>query len=243
MTVFLHIGDIHYVFDDYTHDIMKNFFGKIIPQCDVLLIGGDVISHSQLQWESILSMIQARFPKQRKFFVMGNHDYWGFTNYHFNMSNINNLLKQYGIEHLEGNEINMIDDIALFGFGGWYGSSDPPSRDYEYIPKFLFGKSITSEQLSFHDRLYQKAEYMRKQILEHLPKYKKSIILTHFEPNTHPMGAPAHWMDEFRDKAQERLVLCCGHSHMRVEAHSGAFTHYNHGSDYNSPDYIKFELF
>ena len=239
MIDFLHIGDLHYGFDDYTPKIVETFI-QDLPDCDVLLIGGDVISHSQLQWDAILRLIHERFPKALKIMVMGNHDYWGMTNYQRDMNEVMRLLKQYKIFNIElqGQPL-IVDDIAIFGFSGWYSSSEPPSRDMDYIPKFLMGKNTDT---TFHDLLYMKALARKEEICQLLPQHKKSVILTHFEPNNHPMGSPEEWIIDFRQHEQEGLVLCCGHTHCFNELHDEAFTLYNHGSDYNNPKYIEFRL-
>jgi len=245
MIDFLHIGDLHYGFDDYTPKIVETFI-QDLPDCDVLLISGDIISHKQDQWDAVLKLIHEKFQKSLKIMVMGNHDYWGMSNYQKDMNEVMRLLKQYKIFNIElqGQPLIIDNDNAIFGFSGWYSSQEPPSSDMDYIPKYLLGKEIDkfSTVINFHDIFYRRALAKKDEICQLLPHYKKSVILTHFEPNTHPMGSPEEWIMDFRQHEQERLILCCGHSHCFNELHDKAFTLYNHGSDYNNPRYIEFKL-
>lgn len=240
----VHTGDIHYGCTSDSHKIIEAFV-KDLPECDVLLLGGDIISHSQLQWEAILDLISSRYDGKETFkmFVMGNHDYWGMKNYEKDFTHIMQLMRQHKIYLPEEQGMPLIfDDIAFYGFGGWYACNEPPSTDLEYIPKFLLGKGLKGD-MGIHDLLFRKAVDSKNKIVEMLPHYKKSVIFTHFEMNTHIMGAPLEWLEDFREQEQERLIVCVGHSHIFEACHKGKhFSLYNHGSDYNEPRYNQFDI-
>jgi len=238
MVKVVHIGDLHYGFEEKTYAIISEFI-KRLPTSDVLLIGGDVISHRQSQWDDVLKLISTEHPNSLKLSVLGNHDFWDMKNYQTGMTELLRKFKKNKIIYMEREEPQIVGDVAFMGFDGWYALSEPPSNDSDRIPTFLLGKR---SELGMHGFFYRKAVVKKDEIEKQLPLYKKSVVLTHFEPNLHPMGAPIDWIDDLRKFEQEQLVLCVGHTHHKREEIDGKFRLYNHGSDYNFPAYIEFSV-
>jgi len=233
MTKFLLLGDIHYRFNNNS-SIIESFIETLPMEIDVVLNTGDTISHDQSQWDGILNAMRRHFPDIPILTVLGNHDYWSDRQMTFLQLQLNRrrLFRKYNINYLEDSPV-IIDGIAIFGFDGWYWSADPPSNDDQYIYRKI-------NDAPFNGYFLSKAEYQLSYILKKIPRYKKTVIVTHFDPNDEQMGASSLWLEKIKEKAQGELVFCCGHTHRQKDEIHGNLRILNAGGDYNIPAYSMF---
>jgi predicted phosphodiesterase len=243
MVKILQMADLHYGFGglDHSREIFNDFFSSLQEEKDIdaVILPGDIISHSQSQWDGILSMIRGTFPTQPILIVMGNHDYWsdpsldGKLPFHQMELNRAKALRKFKIIYLEHHDF-VINDIHIFGFDGWYGTAAPPSNDYNYIPKYI-------NMVPFNDWFFDRATKRVAEIVKMVNNVKKTVVVTHFEPNDESMGAPADWLDQIKRVNRGNMVFCCGHTHRRkCYQENNTFRFINSGGDYNQPDYTTF---
>jgi len=224
-------SDLHYGYTDNTHNILGRFYGKFRGNIDYVIIAGDIISHEQSQWDSALKLLRSYFDCPI-LTVLGNHDLWQSNK---KMDTIWSLkekilskFKLYDITYLPSNPL-IEKEFKIYGFDGWYGKSDPPSRDLEYMPD-------TIEGIHTHEYLKKKA----KEQLEVIPNKDskvQQIVVTHFDFNAHPMSADSRWLDILNKKAD---ILCVGHSHQHRFETIMDMQIINPGSDYDKPDMLYF---
>lgn len=242
MTKFLITSDLHYGFNNENCEIIMDFI-ESLPNVDAVLIAGDIISHDQNQWEDILELLRIRYNKTPILMVMGNHDYWS-TNKDFisDQRNRIKLFNKWNITNLEENNMyncEMINDIPVFGFAGWYGNHEPPSNDKLFIPKYI-GSCKTFDYISITS--YKNFERCLLGLSKLDTKYIKSVVITHFEPNSHVMGASVEILDKIKKYKRKEMVFCCGHSHIYRQEEQDGFRLYNPGGDYNIPKYCVFDV-
>lgn len=234
MTKICLLSDLHYGFDSKTHIIISDFFNRMkAKKPDILLIAGDIISHMQCQWRGILKILRTYFPEIPILIVKGNHDYWD-GDYSFgrfcDLAEFHRrMFHDYNVTYLE-TEHYETDELVIYGFDGWYGSTEPPSNDTSYIGEVINGTPM-------HRYMWYKGWIA----LNNIPfkTKKKTIIVSHFELNTHSMGGDIALLPDIKSKAD---IFCVGHSHQEVNTTDGELQIYNCGSDYNKPNYILFEV-
>lgn len=160
--------------------------------------------------------------------VLGNHDFWDINKKPIweTKKYIFKLFDTYDITYLPNNPVEE-DIFNIYGFDGWYGSSNPPSNDLNFMCQL-------TEGINTHDCLKHESEIQ----IKNLPnkKYiKEHIVVTHFDFTDHPMSADKKWLGGLDVKAD---ILCVGHSHKAKENYRGMMKIINPGSDYDKPKYV-----
>jgi len=220
-------GVLKRILESMFNDLKKENF-------DIIVLAGDIISHTQHQWKPILKLIREYFPDDTILAVMGNHDYWQEKielSIKQTIEHQRRMLNEYNIIYLS--DMPYVDDgITVYGFDGWYGSTHPPSNDQYHMPKF-------ADKMDVNTFLFERSEELLNNIPDKStddPEYKV-VIVTHFELNDESMGGPFQWLDIIRDKADLLLV---GHSHRscdKILSGYGGLRMVNCGSDYYYPRY------
>ena len=216
--------DLHYGCSNKTREILNRFYENI-KNPDYLIIAGDVISHKQAQWEPALKQLREHFDCPI-LIVMGNHDLWQYVYKRDTLWGIKKKImtkfSQYDITYLPHNPV-IEDNFKIYGFDGWYGKSDPPSRDLEYLPS-------TIEGIKTHD-------YLKMKGLEQLNMIPdkgeiQQIVVTHFGYTGNSMSGDSRWLDILNRKCD---ILCVGHSHQHRFENMMDMQILNSGSDYDDP--------
>jgi len=225
-------GDLHYGFSYKTHDILQKFYEKIEQNNpDYFIICGDIISHKQTQWEPSLKQLRKNFDCPI-LVVLGNHDLWQHKHKTETLWELKRKIltkfKEYDITYLPHEPI-INEDFKIYGFDGWYGKTDPPSRDLEYMPHMVEG-------INTHEYLRKKSGIEQMGMIPEKTEVQQ-IVVTHFDYTGHPMSAEIKWLDILNKKCD---VLCVGHSHKQRFDNIMDMQIINSGSDYDKPDVVKF---
>lgn len=222
-------SDLHSGFSYRTHDILDKFYASVQKEnADYLVIAGDIISHSQSQWDPTLVQLRDHFDIPI-LVVLGNHDVWqdGHNKSLWSTrKKIFDKFEKYDITYLPDNPV-VEDDFRIYGFDGWYKSSNPPSKDKYYL-------STLTEGINTHD--YIRKRWGKDQLSIIPKKDRHQIVVTHFDFTDHPMSADSGWLNEINTKAD---VLCVGHSHIQRFDEIMDMQIINTGSDYDDPKYVR----
>lgn len=246
-------SDTHYGFSHKTHKRHENFLREVKrvieeQHVDVVLHAGDWTSMRQDQFRRTMAMFRRELGDDVIIAaVRGNHDFWDLKKggrkmqrkhlYGELMRMHQEWFEAYNIIHL-GTSTLTHEDIHIVGFDGWYGSSNPPTNDEQWMIRDVEGCPIMTY-------LSNKAHKDLDMLLQRdYSKYRKVICVSHFPPFSGDwkgkgMSANFNFFEPMREKFD---VLCFGHSHRRVEREENGTWIYNAGSDYDQPRYLIFEV-
>jgi len=231
-------GDLHYGFNEKTHNKFTKFVNKLNKlDFDILIDTGDLASNRQRQLYRALEILQENItvPIIR---VNGNHDYWCDKD-EYKMSLFELLEQQrewyrkFGIYYLQDEPFELGDYIFL-GYDGWYESIHPPSNDQN-----------RSFSTLCHCQMRERAYQSFRDVMDTDTGDKTVVIATHFSPYYRggdlwqDMSAPAFMMPELTKKAQ---IVCFGHCHMETQFIENECVVVNAGSDYNDMKYKMIEI-
>lgn len=182
-----YISDLHLDFyNDMNRSYKEDIWKKLHPnkQSEILIIAGD-IGHNNSQNIEFLKKATTFYPYV--LFVLGNHDYYTFTNQNYidRISEMKNL-KIEGLFNLDGNVIN-INGINFGGADGWYDGTYSKQVlktiiDVDFL--WQFGMNDSKLIRENNDRL---KSFMPLFVLEYqkiLKIHKKTdIMITHVSPD------------------------------------------------------------
>ncbi len=160
--------------------------------------------------------------------VLGNHDYWdckkefrSFADLHHK---IQEWAKAYKITLLDGDSTH-INNIGIFGFMGWYGSTPLGSNDRFNITNWVDTDIYLRENAREN---YKKALQSTAQIcVTHFPPYS-------IDPRWAGFCANQMYLDPL---CSHFTFLFCGHSHQNEIFFRNGCEVVNCGSDYDQPRY------
>jgi predicted phosphodiesterase len=222
-------SDLHYGVTDSTSYILDEFYrGVLKDEPDYLIIAGDIISHEQKQWDEAFRQLRSYFSVPI-LTVLGNHDLWqsyGKKSIWQLRTDIITKMKKYDITYLPDDPV-LEETFRIYGFDGWYGCSEPPSRDLEFMHSMIEG-------VPTHN-------YLKKQSLRQLLSIPKKsdvqqVVVTHFDYTSSDMSADTKWLNLIDERAD---ILCVGHSHIHRFDNMMSMQIVNCGSDYDKPKKIK----
>ena len=258
-------SDLHYGCAPNNANKLNKFFQKLAntvkeEKVDLVILAGDLASTRQRQFKKCLELANTLLPCNIAV-VRGNHDLWDGEDRKDDRANCRTyaemdneqkaFMKTLGIHHLEEGPMEF-DDVLICGFDGWYGNANPPTNDKYWMPQ-------THEGCPIMTYLSNRAwKYFDKCLELDTSKYRKSVIVTHFNPYIFGKGyrgyvpdpeidflmsANPKFLDEIRGKFD---VLCCGHTHAFKddidESGDKPLRILNSGSDNNQPKYLLFEV-
>jgi predicted phosphodiesterase len=241
-------SDLHYGCTGNSVNKIQKMFKRLAQRdFDVLILAGDLASHTQHQYKRCLETARDIFPDKPILTVRGNHDMWDgmhrkdqdserrmlyqIYDYHEKIYKFNN------IHHLD--EPYKIGDVTLFGFDGWYHVSDPGTNDKRWMPLIHEGCPTGSylSAKSFKDF---------ERVLDQYDKEKntKNILVSHFpsitiENDRHDFNASPRFLPEIKERFD---IVCYGHSHRFMDQTEDDTRFLNSGSDYGKPKYLVFEI-
>lgn len=264
---FILSSDLHVGRDGKTHSRFLKFLKRIVEptikreNTQALLLAGDLVSHRQEQLEYFYNMIR-QFVDIPVVACYGNHDWWvqhdaykqRITNYEDILNFRQELHQKFDIWYVEDGPF-FIGDVAIAGFDGWYGHNRPHfydwgrdddgnlvqkrfgTNDRDNMPIFgptgvLFDYLVQKAHKDFEKLLYQDIQAKKKICITHFPPYCDNIKFKTFCANQNMLEPITQKFD----------VLCCGHSHRRVDFVENNCRVLNSGSDYNQPRMIEFSL-
>jgi predicted phosphodiesterase len=262
-------SDTHYGYDHRTHKIHEKFLGELSDSCakhkvDLLVHAGDWIADNQHQLPRTWKMFRKFLGNIPILAVTGNHDlwdrdYWGsplkkrsFCRHPSGMS-LNQMASQHIEWSLESN-IHLLqdnpffkDDFIFYGFNGWYGNSNPPTNDSNYMSPF-YESAPTSLYLS--NQAYKQLD---KIILESNTqnKDKKKVCVTHMPPYSKDARYEVFCANNsFLDPIAENFdLLIVGHSHQTEDWMYNSLRVVNPGTyfdpisgGYNKPKFVIIDL-
>lgn len=233
-------SDLHYGCTGNSANKIQKMFHKLNQSdFDVLILNGDLASHTQYHYKRCLET--AREIIDRPILtVRGNHDLWDGLHRKDKLSNTRNLgqiyqeheqlYKDLDIEHLDTPFVQ--GDISIFGFDGWYHKSDPGTNDEKWMPRDYQGCQtmtyLAGNSFKDFDRVLDQYDVF---------KGTTNIIVSHFPmiqgPNDrHEFNASPRFWPEVKDRFD---IACFGHSHRFMNEMVDGCRVVNCGSDYGSP--------
>lgn len=237
-------SDTHYGMDGKTHGKHDRFWRdvkKTIKAEDVkaLVWAGDLSATKQSQLTRTVQHAREHVDIPI-LLVRGNHDFW---DYPFNRSfgELQNdhriLFEKYNVYHLEWGPTT-VEDVVFCGWDGWYGMSNPPTNDSNFMFRDAEGCPM---HVFMSNRAWKQFEDVMSVPVE---QYRAAVAVTHFNPYC----VDRKWEDmcanlKFYDIVKEKFdVFCCGHNHQRKDRVEDGCRVLNSGSDYNSPKFLTFEV-
>ena len=225
------VSDLHYGFNNKTHEIHVQFFKKLREACDVskvdaLIHCGDWIANNQHQMPRAFKMLRGAMGELPILGVFGNHDNWSADFWLKRKSYCSALermsLHEMAIQHhtwadeykihlLQRNPYFHGTEVAIYGFNGWYGLSSPNTNDaanmplmYESSPALVYLSHEAGKELGFVLDEVEKIPFpIKKVCVTHFPSYSH-------DPNHEIYCANISHMDFITDKFD---LLLHGHSH------------------------------
>lgn len=209
---------------------------------DLLIHAGDWTSHAQHQFRQSLEMFR-EYLKCPIVAVRGNHDFWQTPNnqpfYRTEtvLETHNKWFEEFNIHHVSKGPFE-IQDWTVYGFDGWYASTNPPTHDKDYLP-LMTNEYVTMEWFT------RKAHTDLVNMLDLKGKDKnKKICVSHFPPFTEDqryaiLCANLNYLDVLADNFE---FLIFGHSHRACDWRFRDTRIVNPGSDYNRPIYKIIEI-
>jgi predicted phosphodiesterase len=223
-----------------SYNIIHDFITDINEENpDILIIAGDLISHSQIQLEKLFKIIRSIIPSNPILIVRGNHDFWCYgkeikINNYEELDKFQKLLfKKYNIQYLQDNPY-IKDNVNIYGWDGWY-KEEPMSNDFRYMFNLYDG-------IHFHDKLRSISHEKFTNIINTVNKDKGiNIVVTHFNLIGQYRDRALYKMDgdfKYMDIIKEKFDYCIfGHSHKEFNEKIGNCKVLNSGSDYLIPQY------
>ena len=187
-----HLSDLHAGFSTKTVDIHDKFFDENqdeINLCDVIIIAGDLISHSQHSFKTLFRTIRKYYLSKPVLCVSGNHCFWDYNKnkkwqplYSELMEGQEKYYQEFDIHHLQYHGSVEILGAKIWGFNGWYGKANPQTNDYMHMRTYW---STDLGGVRPNDYLTKIAYEQFDKILADSNNYEgKKVIVTHFPPMT-----------------------------------------------------------
>lgn len=241
-------SDTHYGLDKNTHRIHEKWLKKLAQEITdkdikVFIHAGDWSCNKQDQFYRTMKMFRKHISIPIVC-VRGNHDLWqykpfeGPKMYGEMMRTHEEWFKELNIHHLESGPF-YIDDVAIYGFDGWYYSSNPPTNDLERMNFHDIEGAPAMPYLS--SRAHKKLDAL---LQVDTTMYRKSVLVTHHGPYTDDLKYKEFCanMNFFEPIVEKYDFFCNGHSHHFTDQVYGKCRVLNSGSDYNEPAYLVFEV-
>jgi len=242
-------ADLHSGFSSKTYRIHEKFFDEINNDgIDVLVVAGDIISHKQEQWKTILRLLRESFPGIPILCVRGNHDWWiteqdiRFKGIPHRMDDLDEyqkgLFKKYSIHYLEGNPY-VEGDVAVYGWDGWY-QKIPMSNDLSRMVEGYRGAEL-------HNFMSSKAHKNFGKMLDGIDSSKKTVVVTHHNlirqfvdeyPDMQMHGNLSH-IDFLKDEVN---YVIFAHTHRPLDLMLGKCHVINPGGEYDKPKHYLLEI-
>lgn len=144
---------------------------------DILICAGDWCSFDYKEMEIPFKIIRSRHQFLPILTVLGNHCYWT-TDHFISLDELidqqSELMNKYNIHYLEQNPF-IKDNIAVFGYDGWYIQENKKSKDSSMIPiKCSSGNSFQQLKRKEQNGMYH--------ILDNIDNHKDKtrLCVTHF---------------------------------------------------------------
>lgn len=238
-------SDTHSGASRETHKILSRFFESMEEdkEWDVLILAGDLGIATFDHFLTLLNMVKVHI-KRPVVAVRGNHDLWDKRKYNLQatIKYGSEKFAEYGIHHLESGPY-IKDGVAFVGWDGWYNMFIRGRNEWNFIPHYTAG-------LHTHDFLKNREDKEFQRVLDELEQHKdkKRVVVTHMPPFKESQVWDPLW-DEHAGNPRfisflegNADVLCYGHTHLAHEEVIKGIRVYNSGSDYDEPNYIKFEV-
>jgi predicted phosphodiesterase len=257
--------DTHYGFDARTHKIHEKFLAKVKETCDLekvdaLIHSGDWIANNQHQLPRTWKMFRKFLGDLPILTVLGNHDFWQQEVWNSKKSfykkdkitNIPDMVEQH-YEWASENKIHLLqgnpyikDDVAFYGFNGWYNHPNPPTNDainmckmYETAPTGLYFSYQANKELEKILIDVDQHTIKKKVCVTHFPPYSKN-------PNYEIYCANTSYLDFISEKFD---LLIVGHSHQTEDWISNSCRVVNAGTNfdkfsggYNKPNFLIIDI-
>jgi len=273
--------DTHYGFTNRTHKIHEKFLRRLSAACekekvDAFIHCGDWVITDQHQLKRTWKMFRDALGDMPIFTVLGNHDHWNkeifsvalrkriYAKYPLldNYMAIENQWREWAGEYdiflMEDSHWSN-DEVAIFGFNGWYDEIPVNTNDSNFMPK-------RHHEVPIDTYLRHKAFKHFDQCLQDSAEIKikkqgvKTLLITHhasytFQQHYRFMCANQGWMDYI---AEEFDIYCVGHSHQPEDfihtacngniehsvrcINAGTLHRYEGDHGYDSPRFVTFEI-
>jgi len=224
------------------------------PEIKFIVFAGDQSSSQLSELSLYFHLFREILPDLPAYWVKGNHDFWD-KKHVGSLGEVleihDKLCKDYDIKHLDAEKVVIPyrDEIlhedktlALFGFDGWYGNTNPPTNDISYMRYKMNG-----DQLPILHHMYNKAKNDFQKVLDLRESCEADtrVLLTHFPSFS---DAPLVWgtmcanFDMLNPILSNFDIYLVGHSHQHVVDKRGDCRIFNCGSDYSDPKYMVIEV-
>lgn len=202
---------------------------------DLLIICGDIATASQDEIEQAFKSIRKEKPKLKVACVLGNHDYWVEDNSHTSIFDIKEfhqeLFQKYDVHYLQQNKLEL-DNVTIYGFDGWYTTSNTGTKDPMRMP-MSSGMGELTPHLFMQREEINSVDYILKDI-ESNPTNKTKILVTHFNliqnKGFERMSGNVRLLKFFTSDFD---YIFFGHSHQQVDQVIGKSRIINVGADYD----------
>lgn len=252
-TNFIKVTDTHYGHNHNTHKCHEKLLKAIKEktkelEITALIHSGDWISVNQHELPRTWAMFRKYLGDLPIFAVRGNHDLWNYEQFydarkaHYAKHTFITIESMYEQHQKWAEEYNIklltpdpliINDIAIFGFDGWYHKRGY-TNDGEYMIRHV-------ESAPTDSWLNREAYNHFMQVLENVEKeeYKdlKKMLITHMPPyslkirddSREDMNANPRMMEGITENFD---VFCFGHTHRPVDKIIDGCRFINAGNDY-----------
>lgn len=234
-------SDLHYGCTGNSANKIQKMFNRLNNQdFDVLILAGDLASHTQYHYKRCLETARQCIPDKPILTVRGNHDLWDGLHKKDKKSQ-RRMLYQIYEEHEQlyrDNDIQhldtpfKLDDVTIFGFDGWYHKPDPKTNDSHWMP--LMHEScrtltyLSNNSFKDFDRVLDQYDKQKNDI---------NVLVSHFpsiaiKNDRHEFNASPRFLPEIKERFD---IVCYGHSHKFMNITEDGTRFCNSGSDYGKP--------
>jgi 3',5'-cyclic AMP phosphodiesterase CpdA len=175
------LTDVHFDYNDWTDDLLNDYFKELAAQdFDVLIVTGD-IGTSTTSWSYIQRL---KTCCKKLYYVLGNHDFWD--------SHIHTVRNFYALKDpcylTNGQIFQLANDVWILGHDGWYDArsgnlytSRIGVNDTSYIDDFK-DLPLPALELRFKELAKESAEEICKGVVQAIDekRAKTLVIVTHF---------------------------------------------------------------
>jgi len=234
-------SDLHYGCTNTSANKIQKMLHQLDNQdFDVLILAGDLASHTQYHYRRCLETARECIPNRPILTVRGNHDLWDGLHKKDNLSNSRHLsqiytehellYKKLDIQHLDAPFI--YNNVTIFGFDGWYHKPDPGTNDDNWIPRDHEGCPsmiyLASNSFKQFDRVLDQYDAHKNEV---------NVLVSHFpsiqiKNDRHEFNASPRFLPEIKSRFD---IVCYGHSHKFMNITEDGTRFCNSGSDYGKP--------